>query len=125
MKKLNKLFLYIRHISFIAFLIAIIVLYPSFKKYDLGNISFIISIIYIIITFIMFFIKNNYEETSFFNNFVLCFMHMYICYVAYKYYLIKDYAITGDGRYFKFNFLMISICMIILCFNKIFIANND
>ena len=94
-------------------------------KYDLGNICFIIAFLYIISTFIMFFIKNKYEESNIFNNFVLWFMHIYICYVSYRYYLIKDYAITGDDIYFKFNFLMISICMIILCFNKIIMAIDN
>ncbi len=125
MKKLNKCFLYVRHVSFIAFLIAIIILYPAFMKYDLGNICFIISFLYIISTFIMFFIKSINEENNLFNSLVLCFLHIYICYVSYRYYLIKDYAITGDGSYFKFNFLMISICMIILCFNKIIIAVDN
>ena len=125
MNNINRLLLYIRHISFIAFLIAIIVLYPGFKKYNLGNICLFVTFAYIIITFIMFFIKNKYEENSFFNNFVLCFLHIYICYVAYRYYLVKDYAIGGNDNYFGFNFLMISICMIILCFNKILIANNN
>ena len=122
MDNLKKTMLYSRHISFIIFLIAEIILYPSFEKFEFGKICLIVSLVYIVVTFIMFFVKNKNEESSVFNNFVLCFLHIYILFVAYKYYLIKDYAIISNTSYFSFNFLMISICISILCINNLFIT---
>ena len=122
MDNLKKTMLYSRHISFIIFLIAEIILYPSFEKFEFGKICLIVSLVYIVVTFIMFFVKNKNEESSVFNNFVLCFLHIYILFVAYKYYLIKDYAIISNTSYFSFNFLMISICISILCINKLLIT---
>ncbi len=120
----KRLLLYFRHISFILFLIAIIILYSGFEKFNFGKLCLIISFIYIIITLIMFFTKNKYEESNVFNNLVLCLLHFYICFVAYKYYLIMDYPIINNTGYFSFNFLMISICMIILSANKFVISIN-
>ena len=106
------------------FLIATIILFPGFNKYNLGNVCLIVSLIYIVVTFIVIFIKNKNEEFSLFNNFVLCFLHLYICFVAYKYTIIGNYAISVNNEYFSFNFLMISICMGILCVNKLIIINS-
>ena len=124
MSNSKRLILYFRHISFILFLVAIIILYSGFEKFNFGKLCLIISFIYIIITFIMFFIKNKYEETNVFNNLVLCFLHFYICFVAYKYYLVWNYPVISNSNYFGFNFLMISICMSILSVNKIIISTN-
>lgn len=121
---INTILKYIRHISFILFLIAMIYLFPSFKKIDFGNTCFFISIVYIITTFIMFFIKNKQEETNTLNNFVLTFMHLYICLIAYKYQEISNYIINNNASYFKFNFIIISICMVILIINKFLVSNN-
>ena len=124
MKLARKILLYLRHISFIMFLIAMIIMLPGFYKYDTGTICLITSLVYTIITFIVMFIKNKNEESSFFNNFVLCFLHLYICLVAYKYNMIGNYATNINNEYFSFNFLMISICMGILCVNKLIIINS-
>ena len=118
----RKLVLYLRHISFILFLLALIILYSSFEEFKYGQLCLIVSLIYIFVTFVMFFIKNKDEESNIFNNFVLCFLHTYICFVAYKYYLIKDFPIISNSDYFSFNLLMISVCMSVLCINKIIIA---
>lgn len=124
MKILKNVLLYFRYVSFIAFLVAIIIMYPGFHKYNSGNVCLILSFIYIIMTFIMMFIKNYDEENSIFNNFVLCFLHIYICFVAYKYHVIGNYAIDVNNEYFSFNFLMISVCMFILSVNKVIITSK-
>ena len=124
MKLIRNILLYLRHISFIAFLVAIIILFSAFGKYYLGNVCLIVSFLYIIVTFIVIFIKNKNEESSLLNNFVLCLLHLYICFVAYKYSIIGNYPINVNNEYFSFNFLIISICMTILCLNKIIIMNN-
>lgn len=121
---IKTIMIYSRHISFIAFLVAIILLYPSFEKTKYGTICFYISIVYIITTFIMFFIKNKQEETNLLNNFVLIFMHLYICFIAYKYQTIANYLIDSNTSYFSFNYIIISICITVLIINKLLISNT-
>lgn len=124
MNDIKIVFLYIRHLSFIAFLGALIVLFPGFKSYEVGNTCFLVSIIYIVITFIVFLIKSKEEEYNLLNNFVLSFLHIYICLIAYKYSFSRTYVIGDSSNYFEFNFLIISICMTILTFNKLFMSSN-
>lgn len=124
MSRIKVILFYLRHISFIAFLISMIIMYPSFHNYNLGIVCLITSFIYIIISFITIFIKSSSEENSIFNNFVLCFLHMYICFVAYKYHLVGNYATDINNEYFSFNFLMISICMFVLSINKLIITSK-
>lgn len=121
---MSKCLLYLRHISFIAFLWAMIVLYPGFSKYDLGTLCFSFSFIYICITFIMFFVKDKNEENSLLNNFVLCFLHIYICFLAYRYSIVHNTMFSNVDMYFKVNFFIISLCMFILTINKIILANS-
>ena len=124
MKKLNSLILYIRHISFIAYLIAMIYLYTAFYKYSFGVICLIFSFFYIITTFVMFFIKNKNEENSILNNLVLCFLHSYICFLAYRYSSVYNVAFIHVDDYFKINFFIIAICLFTLTMNKIIITNS-
>lgn len=124
MSKLNNIFLYVRHISFIAYLIAMIYLYPSFHTYSFGILCLALSMFYIITTFIMFFVKNDNEEKNFLNNFVLFFLHGYVCFLAYKFTSIYNVAFTEVDMYFKINFFIISVCLFILTMNKIILANS-
>ena len=121
---MSKCLLYLRHLSFIAFLWAMIVLYPSFSKYTLGSLCLSFAFIYICITFIMFFVKNKNEENSLLNNFVLCFLHVYICFLAYRYSIISNTVFTNMDMYFKINYFIISICIFILTVNKVILANS-
>lgn len=123
MKTLSNIMLYLRHISFIEFLICMIILYSAFFKFDLGIVCLIISFIYIIMTFVLFFIKNKNEENNIFNNFVLIFLHSYVGIVAYRYLIIANSAVMSNATYFSYNFFMISLCLFILTINKIIICN--
>ena len=124
MNKLSNIFLYFRHVSFIAFLVAMIYLYPSFHMYSFGVLCFVLSMIYIIITFVMFFVKNSVEENNFLNNFVLFFLHGYVCFLSYRFTAVYNVAFTEVDIYFKINFFIISICLFILTTNKIILANS-
>lgn len=124
MDRLRCIALYTRHISFICYLIAIIVLFPSFDNLKFGNVYLIISFIYIITSFFMFFIKSENEEKNILNNCVLSFFHIYICLIAYKYNLAFNYIIGDYSNYFNMNFILISICSILLITNRIIIANS-
>ena len=123
MKKIQHIFLYIRHFSFIAFLIAITLLYPAFNKFELGHIYLTIFIFYILISFIMFFIKNEDEEKNILNNFVIIILNIYICLIAYKYNISSNYAIDNNYNYFSFNLKMVTFCLLIISINKLIIVN--
>lgn len=115
---------YFKYISFILFLYSAIVLYPSFISFKIGTICLILLVIYSIITFIMFFTKSRGEQYSLLNNFVLCFLHIYTCFVAYKYDLIGDVFDASTTSYFNFNFFVISLCLFTLTINKIILSNT-
>ncbi len=123
MKKLSNIILYLRHVSFIEFLICIVILYSAFFRFDLGIVCLVISTIYIVITFAFFFIKNSNEQNNAFNNFVLIFLHLYVGIVAYRYLIISNSALMSNTTYFSYNFFMISLCLFILTINKIIICN--
>ena len=123
MKKAEIVVLYIKYLSFIAFLVAGIVLYPAFIKYQLGKACLVMFLIYTVFTFYTFFLKNKIEAYSILNNTVICIFHFYICFVAYKYYTISDAVFTVSIEYFNLNFLIISICMLILTANKLILCN--
>ena len=72
----------------------------------------------------MFFVKNKNEENSLLNNFVLCFLHIYICFLAYRYSIVHNTMFSNVDMYFKVNFFIISLCMFILTINKIILANS-
>ncbi len=124
MDKLSNTFLYLRHFSFIAFLVAMLYLYPGFHTYNFGILCLVLSMFYIIITFIMFFVKSDTEEMNFLNNFVLFFLHGYVCFLAYRFTSVYNVAFTDADIYFKINFFIISICLFILTMNKIILANS-
>ena len=115
--------LYIKHLSFIAFLIAGIVLYPILIEYQMGKLCLIIFLVYTIITFITIFIKNEIETYNVVNNIVVCALHIYTCFIAYKYYLVSDVVFINNAEYFNLNFLMLAICILVLTVNKIILSN--
>lgn len=124
MKKVNNLLLYLRHITFIAFLWAGIILFPAFDKFDYGNLCFVFFIIYSIVTIIMFFVKPKFEQDNFLNNLVLCLLHAYFCFIAYKYSGVSDVFGVTNVFYFKLSFSISSLCMFVLTVNKFILANT-
>ena len=115
---------YFKYISFIFFLYSAIVLYPGFISLKIGTICLALLVIYSIVTFIMFFIKSSSEQYSLLNNFVLCFLHVYTCFVAYKYNLIGDVFDVSITSYFNLNFFVIALSLFTLTINKIILANT-
>lgn len=115
---------YFKYISFILFLYSAIVLYPGFISIKMGIICLVLLVIYSIITFIMFFTKSSGEQYSLLNNFVLCFLHVYTCFIAYKYDLIGDIFYVSTTSYFNLNFFVIALCLFTLTINKIILANT-
>ena len=115
---------YFKNISFILFLYSAIVLYPGFISIKMGIICLVLLVIYSIITFIMFFTKSSGEQYSLLNNFVLCFLHIYTCFIAYKYDLIGDVFDVSTTSYFNLNFFVIALCLFTLTINKIILANT-
>ena len=115
---------YFKYISFICFLYAAIVLYTGFISIKMGIICLVLLVIYSIITFIMFFTKSSGEQYSLLNNFVLCFLHIYTCFIAYKYDLIGDVFDVSTTSYFNLNFFVIALCLFTLTINKIILANT-
>ena len=124
MSRFQNILLYTRHISFIAFIISIIIIYPAFNKFELGTLCSVTTFIYIVITFIMFLAKNKNEETHLLNNLVILFLHIYVYSLAYNYTLFENYAITDNLDYFKLNFLILSICISALTVNKLIISQS-
>ena len=115
---------YFKYISFILFLYSAIVLYPGFISIKMGIICLVLLVIYSIITFIMFFTKSSGEQYSLLNNFVLCFLHVYTCFIVYKYDLIGDVFDVSTTSYFNLNFFVIALCLFTLTINKIILANT-
>ena len=66
----------------------------------------------------MFFTKSSGEQYSLLNNFVLCFLHIYTCFIAYKYDLIGDVFDAST------TFFVISLCLFTLTINKIILSNT-
>ena len=113
----NKLFLYARHISFILFLYAGIVLYPDFVSSPFNCVFFVIFLGYSFLSFLFFFIKSEGEQGSSFNNFVLCFLHVYFLFVALRYESYVGLDFSGN-IYFFINYLVLSFVMLVLSVNK-------
>lgn len=123
MGKINGFILYIRHISFVCFLWAGVILFPGFKTLELGNVCFWLFLVYSIVTIVMFFVKPIPEQKNTLNNLVLCILHAYFCFVAYKYSGVSDLFGITNAVYFKLNFFISSICMFVLTVNKFILAN--
>lgn len=120
----NKIFYYLKYISFILFLYSAIVLYPGFMELKIGIVCLILLVVYSLVTFIMFFYKSSFEQYNLLNNFVLCFLHFYTCFVAYKYSSIGDVFGVSNTYYFHLNFFVIALCLFTLTINKIILANT-
>lgn len=123
MNALKKFFYYFKYISFILFSCATIVLYPGFTSLKIGICCLVLVIVYAVVTFVMFFTKFHGEQYNLLNNFVLCFLHLYTCFIAYKYDAIGD-VFGISMAYFKLNFFVISLCLFTLTINKLLLANT-
>lgn len=124
MNEIKKIMLFLRHISFIIFIVSITILYSGFFKYKFGKICLFLSFVYILLYFVFFLLKNKNEQGNMFNNFVLMFLHIYVSYIAYRYMLVANDAFTNGTTYFAYNFFVIALCLFVLSFNEIIICNT-
>ena len=85
------------------FLCAAIVIYPGLISLKMGICLLVLLIIYSIVSFIMFFIKRPGEQFNVLNNIVLCFLHIYFCFIAYKYQSISGTLGDINDSYFSLN----------------------
>ncbi len=120
-KIIKKLFLYIKHITFIIFLISGIVLFQGFTKIDYGMICFILFLIYSFISIIIFLIKPK-ESENILNNIVAIFLHIYFSFIAYKFLLVYNSFGIENSIYFKMNFIFSSVCLLVFSINNIIIS---
>lgn len=118
----NFLF-HFKYISFIFFLYAGVILYPSLVSMNIGICCLVLLVIYSITTFIMFFVKSSEEQYNVLNNFVLCFLHIYFCFIAYKYYSIGDAFGIANTTYFNLNYFVAALCLFVLTINKFILSN--
>lgn len=113
----SKLFLYGRHVSFALFLYAGIILYPDFVSSSFNLVFFGIFLFYSFLSFLFFFIKADAEQGNCFNNFVLCFIHIYFLFVAFRYESLMGLDVSGD-IYFFINYLSLGFVLLVLSVNK-------
>lgn len=118
MNKIRTLFLYLNHFTFIGFLYAGIILYPGLLDSNSGIACLILFIIYSLVTFLMFFIKSKEEQSNALNNFVVCFLHIYFIFVAYRYTSSVGIQLTNQ-MFFPINYFISGLSMFILSANKI------
>lgn len=124
MSLFRNLVYYFKYISFICFLYGIIVLYPGLLSLKMGICCLVCVIIYSIVSFVMFFAKFNGEQYGLLNNIVVCVLHGYFCFIAYKYSLVGSISIGINDFYFSLNFFVGCLCLVVLTVNK-FIVSDD
>lgn len=117
MKIINTIFLYLKHITFIGFLYASILLYPGLLGSDIGKCCLVFVIIYSLVTFLMFFIKSKEEQNNFLNNFVVSFLHLYFMFITYRYISSLGLELTNK-MFFPTNYFIATLSMFILSANK-------
>lgn len=116
---------YLKYFSFICFLIAAVIVYPSLMSFNMGICCLVLTVLYSIVTIVMFLSKNKGEQYNIFNNFVLCFLHFYFCFIAYKYYSVGDVFNDQNNLYFSLNYFVASLCLFILTINKFILTEKN
>ena len=124
MNFVNNLFYYLKYITFIMFLCAAIAIYPGLISLKMGICLLVLLIIYSVVSFIMFFIKRPGEQFNVLNNIVLCFLHIYFCFIAYKYQSISGTLGDINDSYFSLNYFVTSLCLFTLTINKFILSDN-
>lgn len=115
---LKEISYYLKYISFIPFLYASIIIYSGLVSEKMGICLLVLLIIYSIITFIMFLAKKKEEQYNIMNNLVLFFLHLYFCFIAYKYQTISTSLTDINSTYFTLNYFVTALCLFTLTINK-------
>lgn len=124
MSKCASFFYYFKYISFICFLYATIILFPDLISSSMGICCFSLILIYSLVSFVMFLGKFKGEQYNSLNNFVLCFLHFYVCFVAYKYQSFGNVLDTNTA-FFELNYFITSLCLFVLTVNKFILKSYD
>ena len=124
MSVMNKILFYFKYLTFAGFIYAGIVLYPGLISDNIGIICLVLMIIYIITTFFMFFIKSKQEENNTFNNLVICLLHLYFMFLAYRYVTLSGLELI-EPRFFQINYFIASLSIFILTINKLILFLSD
>ena len=66
----------------------------------------------------MFFLKRNGERFNILNNFVLCLLHLYFWFIAYRYQASIGSFNDLNNTYFTLNYFVTSLCLFTLTVNK-------
>ena len=117
MKIIRTIFLYLKHITFIGFLYAGILLYSGLLESKVGICCLILFLVYSIVSFLMFFIKSNEEQNNILNNFVMCFLHMYFVFITYRYMSSVGLELVNEN-FFPINYFIAGLSMFVLSINK-------
>lgn len=122
MKKNNILYI-ITNILFIFATVACIYLYPNMIETGLlGTIFLITYIIHGIFNIGLFLLKNKKEEKDFLQNLVSSFLYIYLILIAFRYVSsVNNLVYDINILYFKINYIIASISMVAITFNKILI----
>lgn len=117
MKIIRTILLYLKHITFIGFLYAGILLYPGLIESKIGICCLVFFIVYSIVTFLMFFVKSKGEQDNSLNNFVMSFLHLYFMFITYRYTSSIGLELVNES-FFPINYFIASLSMFILSANK-------
>ncbi len=119
--KINKIIYIITNILFIFATIACIYLYPNMLETGLlGKIFLITYIIHGIFNIGLFLLKNDKEENDILQNLVSSFLYIYLILIAFRYVSSTNNLIYDvNTLYFKINYIISSISMVAITFNKI------
>ena len=117
MKIINTILLYLKHITFIGFLYAGILIYPGLLESKVGICCLILFLVYSIVSFLMFFIKSNEEQNNILNNFVMTFLHVYFMFITYRYMSSVGLELVNEN-FFPINYFIAGLSMFVLSINK-------
>ena len=124
MKVFNAILFYFKYLTFIGFIYAGVLLYPGLIENKIGIVCLVLLIIYIITTFFMFFVKSKNEEKNTFNNLVICLLHLYFMFLAYRYITLNGLELV-EPRFFQINYFIASLSIFILTINKLILFLSD
>ena len=123
MNKLKEISYYLKYISFIFFLYSAIIIYPGLITQKIGICLLILIIIYSVVTFFMFLAQKKGEQYNTLNNLVLFFVHLYFCFITYKYQTIST-SLVDTNNYFALNYFVTSLCLFTLTINKFILSTS-
>lgn len=124
--KLKQILYIISNLLFIAGTISCIYLYPN--MIETGYLGFLFITTYLlhaIIIIYYFLIKDEKLNNNIVENIVLIMLYAYIILITTKYKQLSNDIYEIDTLYFKINYVVASISLLSLTFNKVLIRTNN